>query len=148
MLAAELSQRSASRVERPQMACPDAAAPTVEIEVSRMRGNMIVRVKGEATFETAAGLLDCLCAASALHPAIVTLDLSELRFISTLAMGVLVTYRRGVLRWGGRVLLTQQLQPAVQEALARAELLDLFETAASPQKALEQRERSLEPVGC
>jgi hypothetical protein len=33
----------------------------------------------------------------------VTLDLSELRSISSLAMGVLVAYRRGVVRRGGRV---------------------------------------------
>jgi hypothetical protein len=43
-------------------------------------------------------------------------------------MGVLVTYRRGVVRAGGRVRLAAELQPAVHEALARAELLDLFET--------------------
>jgi hypothetical protein len=52
----------------------------------------------------------------------------ELRSISSLAMGVLVAYRRGVVRAGGRVRLAGGLQPAVHEALARAELFDMFET--------------------
>jgi anti-anti-sigma factor len=66
---------------------------------------------------------------AARRPAVVALDLTELRSISCLAMGVLVGYRRGVVRTGGRVRLVGALQPAVHEALARAELLDLFETA-------------------
>jgi anti-anti-sigma factor len=69
-----------------------------------------------------------LLAPAARRPAVVTLDLSELRSISSLAMGVLVAYRRGVIRAGGRVFLAGALQPAVHEALARAELFDLFET--------------------
>jgi hypothetical protein len=56
----------------------------------------------------------------------VTLDLSELRSISRLAMGVLRAYRRWVVRTGGRVRLAGGLQPAVREALKRAKLLDLF----------------------
>jgi anti-anti-sigma factor len=60
----------------------------------------------------------------------VTLDLSELRFISSLAMGVLVTFRRSVVRTGGRVRLAEGFQPAVKEALTRAGLLDLFATDA------------------
>jgi hypothetical protein len=72
-------------------------------------------------------LLNGLLIPTALRPAVVTLDLSELRCISSLAMGALVTYRRGVVRTGGRVRLAGELQPAVREALARAELLDLFQ---------------------
>jgi anti-anti-sigma regulatory factor len=67
---------------------------------------------------------------AAQRSAVVTLDLSQLRCISNLAMGVLVTFRRGVVRRGGRVRLANGLLPAVQEALAQAELLDLFETTS------------------
>jgi anti-anti-sigma factor len=91
---------------------------------------MVIRVKGEATVKAADALLSGLLAPAARRPAVVTLDLSELRSISCLAMGVLVAYRRGVVRAGGRVRLAEGLQPAVKEALARAELLGLFETAA------------------
>ena len=61
-----------------------------------------------------------------------TLDLSELRSLSCLALGALVAYRRGVVRTGGRVRLARGLQTVVKEALARAGLFDLFETAADP----------------
>jgi hypothetical protein len=65
----------------------------------------------------------------------VTFDLSELRFISSLAMGVLVAFRRGAVRSGARVCLAPDPHPAVREALDRAELLGLFEAGggAGPQ---------------
>ena len=80
-------------------------------------------------------LLGALQAPAARRPAVVTLDLSQLRSISSLAMGVLVAYRRSVVRTGGRVRLTHELQPAVREALTRAELLELFEITADAQPA-------------
>jgi anti-anti-sigma factor len=102
--------------------------PEIDVAVSRTSDDMVIRVKGEAEMGSAGALLDGLLTAAAGRPAVVTLDLSELRSVSTLAMGVLVAYRRGVVRKGGRVRLAEQLQPSVKEALARAELLDLFET--------------------
>jgi hypothetical protein len=57
----------------------------------------------------------------------VTFDLSELLSISSLAMGVLVAFRRAAVRTGARVCLASALQPLVREALHRAELLSLFE---------------------
>jgi hypothetical protein len=62
----------------------------------------------------------------------VTLDLSELRSASPLAVGVLAAYGRSVIRAGGRVRLAGGLQPAVMKALTRADLLvELFEVAPS-----------------
>jgi hypothetical protein len=72
------------------------------------------------------GLLSRLAAR---RPGRVTFDLSELRFISSLAMGSLVSYRRTAVRGGARFCLAPGLHPAVREALARAELLSLFEVA-------------------
>ena len=105
-----------------------AAHPVVQVSVIQTAVDLIIRVKGEARVDSAGALLDGLLVPAARRPAVVILDLSELRSISSLAMGVLVTYRRGVVRAGGRVHLAGGLQPAVHEALARAELLDLFET--------------------
>src|SRR5262249_34706396 len=68
-----------------------------------------------------------LMRAVARRPTAVTLDLSNLRSISCLAMGVLMSYRRGLLRADGRVYLADRLQPPVREALERAKLLNLFE---------------------
>jgi anti-anti-sigma regulatory factor len=95
-----------------------------------MSDGVVIRVKGEASVESAGALLSGLLAPASRRPAVVTLDLSELRSISGLATGVLVAYRRVVVRAGGRVRLAEELQPAVKEALARAESLDLFETTA------------------
>jgi anti-anti-sigma regulatory factor len=46
----------------------------------------------------------------------VIFDLSELRFLSSLATGVLATYRRAAARAGVRVCRATALQPAVREA--------------------------------
>jgi anti-anti-sigma factor len=105
------------------------AVSAVQVAVIQSANGIVIRFKGEATADCAGALLGSLLAPSACRPAVVTLDLSELSFISSLAMGVLVAYRRGVVRAGGRVQLTAALQPSVKAALARAELLDLFETA-------------------
>ena len=106
---------------------PDAC---IEVTTSQTADGLVIRVKGVAGVKQSGALLSGLLAASACWPSLTTLDLSELRFISSLAMGVLVAYRRGVVRAGGRVRLAERLQPAVKEALTRAELLDVFETAS------------------
>jgi anti-anti-sigma factor len=108
-----------------------AAGPAVEVAVSQTSDHVVIQIKGEARADCAGELLAALLTPAARRPALVTLDLSELRCISSLAMGVLVGYRRGVVRAGGRVRLAGPLQPAVHDALARAELLNLFETTAS-----------------
>jgi anti-anti-sigma factor len=92
---------------------------------------MLIRVKGEATAQSCGSLLAGLLSPSACRPTVVTLDLSELRSISCLALGVLVAYRRGVVRNGGRVFLAEALHPPVKEALVRAQLFDFFETAGA-----------------
>jgi anti-anti-sigma factor len=107
----------------------------VEVITGQAGGDMVIRVKGEAGARSAGALLDGLLVSAARRPALVTLDLSELRCISSLAMGVLVAYRRGVVRAGGRVRLAESLQPPVKEALARAEVLDLFEPTAGAGEA-------------
>jgi anti-anti-sigma factor len=97
------------------------------VAVSQNAYGMVLRVKGEAGPDSAGVLLAGLLAPLALHPEVVTLDLSKLRSLSCLAVDVLRAYRRRVARSGGRVRLLRELQPAVEEALARAGLLDLFE---------------------
>jgi anti-anti-sigma factor len=100
--------------------------PQVEVEVSEAPGQMVVRVAGEASFELAGDLEGVLLRLSLRRPPRVTLDLSGLTFVSSLAMGVLVAFRRGVVRAGGRVRLAAALQRPVRESLERAGLLTLF----------------------
>ena len=123
-------RRPAVALPIPRRRSPSAAGPGVEVAVSQTPEALVIRVQGEAGVGCAGKLLDSLMAPAARRPAVVTLDLSELRSISCLAMGVLVAYRRGVVRTGGRVRLAGGVHPAVHEALARAELLGLFEAAA------------------
>ena len=125
---ADLPPVVAPTLPAPHTPRPVAAGPAVQVSVIQTATDLIIRVKGEARVECAGALLDGLLASAARRPAVVILDLSELRSISCLAMGVLVTYHRGVVRAGGRVRLAGGLQRAVHEALTRAELLDLFET--------------------
>jgi anti-anti-sigma factor len=124
-------------VDRPRMVAPAqparrpaAPAPAVEVAVSPTADGLVIQVKGEANVQSAGALLDGLLRPTARRPLVVILDLSELRSISCLAMGVLVAYRRGVVGNGGRVRLGGELQPAVKESLTRAELFDLFEMTA------------------
>jgi anti-anti-sigma regulatory factor len=100
------------------------------VEVSRTADGMVIRIKGEARAECAGALLDGLLAPGR-RPAVVTLDLSALRSVSRLALGVLAAYRRSVVRTGGRVRLAGVLQPVVSESLGRAGLFDLIETSAA-----------------
>jgi anti-anti-sigma factor len=88
-----------------------------------------VRLRGEAGFSEAGALEASLLGLAARRPASVTFDLTGLVFISSLAMGVLLAYRRAALRCGTRVGLVPDLHPAVREALDRAGLMDLFEAA-------------------
>jgi anti-anti-sigma factor len=100
------------------------------VEASQTADGMVIRVKGEAFDECAGALLDGLLAPAARRPAVVTLDLSELRSISCLARGVLVGYCRSVVRSGGRVRLAAVLQPMASEPPGRAELFYTFKTSA------------------
>jgi anti-anti-sigma factor len=102
------------------------------VAVNQTADGLVIRVKGQARADCVGALLAGLLAPEARRPAAVTLDLSELRSISSQALGVLEAYRRSVVRTGGRVRLARELQPVVKEALARAGLFDLFETAADP----------------
>jgi anti-anti-sigma factor len=114
----------------PARRAPRPLEAAVKVAVSQTADGKVIRVKGEALDECAGALLDGLLALAAGRPAVVTLDLSELRSISCLALGVLVAYCRSVVRSSGRVRLAGVLQPGVSESLGRAELFDLFETSA------------------
>ena len=100
--------------------------PSLDVTAGPTADGLVIRVKGFAGIDQAGALLSGLLAPSAQRPAVVILDLSGLSFISGLAMGVLTAYRRGVVRAGGRVVLADDLQPAVREAFHRAGLMTLF----------------------
>jgi anti-anti-sigma factor len=101
-------------------------APVIEVGVLEGSGETIIRIAGKGCTAHADALATCLLGLSARRPSLVCLDLGGLTCISSLAMGVLVTFQRGVVRAGGRVRLAETLQESVRAALQRAGLLTLF----------------------
>jgi anti-anti-sigma factor len=104
---------------------PDPA-PRLVVSTGLTADGLVIRIRGVAGVNQSGELLSGLLAASARRLSVVILDLSDLQFISSLAMGILVTYRGSVFRAGGTVRLAERLQPEVHAALARAGLLELF----------------------
>jgi anti-anti-sigma factor len=104
----------------------------MDVEVLETPQGLLVRLRGEAGIPEAGALEISLARLAARRPACVTFDLSQLRSVSSLALGVLAHYRRAAVRAGARVCLAPELHPAVREALERAELLGLFEPAGGP----------------
>jgi anti-anti-sigma factor len=98
------------------------------VGVTEVPGEVIVRVAGKGCVGQADALAAGLLGLSARRPARVTLDLSGLSCLSCLTLGVLVTFRRGVVRAGGRVRLAASLQEPVRGALERAGLFALFDS--------------------
>jgi anti-anti-sigma factor len=96
------------------------------VGVTEAPGEIVVHIAGEANVGQVDKLSAALLSLSARRPSLVTLDLSGLSCVSCLAMGVLVQFRRGIVRAGGRVRLGPTLQTSVCEALVRADLTDLF----------------------
>jgi len=98
-----------------------------EIEVQPQA--TIVRLKGEARL-LVDNLERDLARAMLSRPSLVVLDMSQLSFCSSLGMGAMVSFRRGLIHHGGRVVLCA-LQPLVLESFQRARLHDLFEIRGS-----------------
>jgi anti-anti-sigma regulatory factor len=115
----------------------------MEVEVLDTAQGVVVRIRGEAGVAEAGALTAALLPLVARRPPCVTFDLGELQLISSLATGVLVTYRRAAVRAGTRVCLAPEVCPAVREALDRAELTGLFETT---QRAVPCAEDSQPPT--
>jgi anti-anti-sigma regulatory factor len=105
------------------------------IEVRETQDGVVVQLRGDAGIAEAGTLDASLGRLLARRPAWVTFDLSELRSVSTLAMGALASFRRAAVRVGTRVGLAPDLQPVVREALTRAGLISLFEAVGTRSSA-------------
>ena len=87
---------------------------------------LVVAIRGEANFEQAEVISAQLLRISLDAYTLVVLDLADLTFLSSLAMGALVEYRRGLGRRGIEVRLANVPAP-VWLALESAGLGQLFE---------------------
>jgi anti-anti-sigma factor len=87
---------------------------------------LTVAIRGEASFDQAEVISAQLLRIPLDAYSLVVFDLAGLTFISSLAMGALVAYRRGLCRRGVEVRLAN-VQPRVWLALESAGLWQLFE---------------------
>jgi len=130
-----------------------STTPWIEVGVIEAPGELVVLIAGEAGVEQATALEVALLRVSARRSPLVTLNLSRLRFLSSLAIGALVPFRRGVVRDGGRVRMLPRLQESVRESLERTGVMTLFELAgeieapgAVPKPPVQRSEPGGEPV--
>jgi anti-anti-sigma factor len=127
--------RPVARTGTARVAGAADATTRLAVHTSLTADGLIIRIEGVASVNQAGPLLYGLLSAAARRPPVVTLDLSELHFLSSLALGVLVTYRGSVVRGGGQIRLAEELQPAVHAALAEAGVLELFATPVATEAA-------------
>jgi anti-anti-sigma factor len=98
----------------------------VAFHVERRPHFLLVAFKGEAGFEQAEVISAQLLRIPREGYALVVLDLAELTYLSSLAMGALVEYRRGLYRRGAEIRIAN-VQAQVWLALESAGLGKLFE---------------------
>ncbi|MCG3178088.1 MAG: hypothetical protein BIFFINMI_00411 [Phycisphaerae bacterium] len=98
----------------------------IEVEVSEIDNGIVARISGDAGLAGVDALARHLLRLSARRDKLVVLDMAGLKFMSSLAMGRLVEFHRGVVRNGGAARYAC-VQPLVRQALERARLTDLIE---------------------
>ena len=101
-------------------------APTLQVQITRLDdATVLIKLTGEARLdlEDAAFQLNRVVA---FHPKVVLVDLTELTFLSSIGMSLLVNLRRTALKSNGVVKLAG-LQPRIRDSMAHARLLELFE---------------------
>jgi anti-anti-sigma factor len=96
---------------------------------------VIVRVEGEASVDEIEKFGFVCARVTARRAPLAVLDLAELTFLSSLAMGQLVRLSRDLFRWGGRVKLAG-CRPVIREALETARLGCFFAFTASVEEAI------------
>ena len=98
----------------------------IELRLERRPHFLRVAIRGEASFDQAEILSARLLRVPLDGASLVVFDLAELTFLSSLAMGALIEYRRGVARRGVEVRFAN-VQPRVWMALELAGLGTLLE---------------------
>jgi anti-anti-sigma factor len=110
----------------PTLAMRRKPEATIELHVERRPHFLRVAIRGEASFDQAEVISAQLLRVPLEGASLVVLDLAGLTSISSLAMGALVEYRRGLGRRGVEVRLTS-VPAQVWLALELAGLGKLFE---------------------
>jgi anti-anti-sigma factor len=105
---------------------PQIGTNDLTVSLADLPGGVLLCVAGAAGIAGLERLDFLLTRLLARRPPVVVLDLSGLSLLSSLAMGMLVRFRRDLARWGGRVTIAGAC-PAIRESLEVTGLADLFE---------------------
>jgi len=120
--------------EAANVACKERRV-TLAVTITDTPTCVVVRLEGMPNTETVQQMQFALMRLIARRTSLAVLDLSELMFLTSLAMGCLVSFRRDLARWDGRVKLAG-VRPEVHEALALSRLSELFEFCPSVEAAM------------
>ena len=107
----------------------------VNIVVTAFPNHVVAQIIGEAGVADVDALELQLRKVAASRSPLVVLDLSQLRFISSLGMGILVAFRKGIVRENHKMRVAG-MQPMVAEAFAHARLGDVFESYPTVEAAV------------
>jgi anti-anti-sigma factor len=97
----------------------------VQVELTHVNAIPVLRITGEMRLDIA-DVERALNRLAAGRPRVVVIDLGAVPFISSLGMGLLNAFRRGLLSHGGVTRLASP-QPDVLNALTLCKLTDLFQ---------------------
>jgi anti-anti-sigma factor len=110
--------------------------PTLTLVLHDTPRGLVGRLSGDAGVASVDELQRLLLPLSARRPVLLVLDLSGLEFISSLAMGALVAFQRGLKRHQCRVVLAA-VPAVIQQALRYAMLEPMFQFFDSVEDALD-----------
>jgi anti-anti-sigma factor len=114
---------------------PQRAQDDLTVSLTDLPWGFLLHVVGAACTTNLGPMDSHLTRMLACRPQRVVLDLSELTFLSSMAMGWLLRLRRDLARWNGRVIIACAL-PSIRESLETARLAELFELHATVADAL------------
>lgn len=113
-----------------------AMQPNLTLVLHDTPRGLVASLSGDAGVAAVDELEQLLLPLSARRPALLVLDLSSLEFISSLAMGTLVAFQRGLKRHRSQLVLAA-VPPVIRQALRYAMLEPMFSFCDSVEDALD-----------
>jgi len=108
---------------------------TIAITIDRAPGNCVVRIKGDANVANVDEMERQLRPVAAIREPLVVFDLSELSFVSSLGISVLLNLQRGIRARGGVVRFAAPRQ-VIREVFKRCRLDAVLELYSSVDEAI------------
>ena len=120
------------------------ASSGLQVESKKQGNAVVVAIRGDAGMAFVGQLQQELSRVLEGKPRLVVLNLTDLAFISSMGMGTLVNFRKGVEKCGGTVKIAA-LQPLLADAFRRARLTEMFEIVESVDAALGKKKADAAP---